>query len=394
MSNTGNAMGHIKGDAQASEEIETYNPSQMFEGIYLPNWLLFADISINAALVYAYLSKAAGPNGKCFPGQDTIASALNRSVRTVERAISELKKAGFLKASRRNYAGSTNAYEFILHPFIQKELEIKSNKRRGGSSSDNNVGSASGRSTSDNTVGCTSDNTVGCNSANSGGSHIKKKVLKRNKQKIIKRETNLIKSVVRGSETEESNGTKVYPNTASIATEIWSQGLGDRLDPYLGEDENVLFWDLCSMLSGKKSAKTPSEEEQVNAFLHVAHISVHHMFEYDLVGGAVNQTFLEKRYLDKKNKNTLLFADIALTMFKVYTGLNVDVLNVRSWESYLYNKKIKLHAGDVKSWPDFCQYVAYEINAPENTFYEDIVAKGEISFKQLSRLHKRFRDDT
>jgi biotin operon repressor len=384
------------------DNIGYINPYGAFEGMFIPDWMFRTTLSANARFTYAYLARAAGPNGKCFPGQGTMARYLGISVKSVERVIAELKREGFIESRRRkNYAGSTNEYLFRDHPATRQkikhppdnivgtkqEVELTPPASRVGSSSPISEGSR-------HSEGPSSLNNEGYSSPADEGSHIKKKVLKRNKQKIIKRETNLIKSVVRGSETEESNGTKVYPNTAAIATEIWSQGLGDRLDPYLGEDENVLFWDLCSMLSGKKSAKTPSEEEQVNAFLHVAHISVHHMFEYDLVGGAVNQTFLEKRYLDKKNRNTLLFADIALTMFKVYTGLNVDVLNVKSWESYLYNKKIKLHAGDVKSWPDFCQYVAYEINAPENTFYEDIVVKGEISFKQLSRLHKRFRDDT
>ena len=72
-----------------------------------------ADLPSRAIVVYMYLSDRAGAEDSCFPGVPRIARDTGLSERTVQRAISDLKKAGFIQVKERyrwNGADSSNLY--------------------------------------------------------------------------------------------------------------------------------------------------------------------------------------------------------------------------------------------------------------------------------------------
>lgn len=78
-------------------------------------------ISDNANRVYDYLaSKCYGNKDNCFPAQATIALATHRSVRTVQRGLYELVRAGIIKITRR---GSTSNLYTILN-----KIKLQANK--------------------------------------------------------------------------------------------------------------------------------------------------------------------------------------------------------------------------------------------------------------------------
>ena len=63
---------------------------------------IYADpeLSHRAKSVYMYLKDRSDADGRCWPSLKTIASSLRLSVSTVQRALSELEKAGYV--TRRN----------------------------------------------------------------------------------------------------------------------------------------------------------------------------------------------------------------------------------------------------------------------------------------------------
>jgi len=60
-----------------------------------------ADLPHRAVTVFMYLKNRAGKDGQCFPAINTIAADLKLSRRTVERALDDLEKAGFVKCKAR-----------------------------------------------------------------------------------------------------------------------------------------------------------------------------------------------------------------------------------------------------------------------------------------------------
>ena len=54
-----------------------------------------------AKAVYMYLKDRSDKNGQCYPAIGTIAKELHLSRRTVERAIEDLSRAGFIKKKKR-----------------------------------------------------------------------------------------------------------------------------------------------------------------------------------------------------------------------------------------------------------------------------------------------------
>ena len=74
-------------------------------------YLYRSELPSRAIAVYMYLADRAGQKGTCFPSVPRIARDL--SERTVQRAILDLKKGGFLRVrgrQRRNGADSSNLY--------------------------------------------------------------------------------------------------------------------------------------------------------------------------------------------------------------------------------------------------------------------------------------------
>ena len=59
------------------------------------------DLPHRAKTVYMYLKDRSDKNGQCYPAIGTIAKELHLSRRTVERAIEDLIRAGFLKKEQR-----------------------------------------------------------------------------------------------------------------------------------------------------------------------------------------------------------------------------------------------------------------------------------------------------
>ena len=54
-----------------------------------------------AVVVYRYLKDRANKDGTCYPSIGTIANDLKLSRRTVQRAITDLEKAGYLQKEQR-----------------------------------------------------------------------------------------------------------------------------------------------------------------------------------------------------------------------------------------------------------------------------------------------------
>ncbi|KAF0234923.1 MAG: hypothetical protein FD177_486 [Desulfovibrionaceae bacterium] len=77
------------------------------------------DLSFSAVILYGCLIKRCGPRGHCWPGQATLARDMRRSVRSVQAAIQDLKKAGLIAVE--NGGRRSNIYRLVLHPAILAE---------------------------------------------------------------------------------------------------------------------------------------------------------------------------------------------------------------------------------------------------------------------------------
>ena len=69
-----------------------------------------------ARVVYMYLHDRADGQGKCWPGIKRISTDLGLSRRTVQRALSELEKAGHIKRDQRhrdNGSRTSNLYTVL-----------------------------------------------------------------------------------------------------------------------------------------------------------------------------------------------------------------------------------------------------------------------------------------
>ncbi len=88
----------------------------------IPNVLLQTpDLSNNAKVVYAQLLSYAWNNDRCFPGQERMATDSGASKSTVNRAVIELERAGWLEIQRRGQ-GKTNVYtlKYVVHKSTDK----------------------------------------------------------------------------------------------------------------------------------------------------------------------------------------------------------------------------------------------------------------------------------
>jgi predicted transcriptional regulator len=71
------------------------NKGKIIESVYR------ADLSRRATLVIFYLINRADQENTCFPGIKTIAKECNISTRTVQRALNDLEKVGFITRESR-----------------------------------------------------------------------------------------------------------------------------------------------------------------------------------------------------------------------------------------------------------------------------------------------------
>lgn len=75
-----------------------------------------ADLPHRAVAVYMYLKSRANKDGSCWPGIKTIAAELNLSRTTVQRAIRDLRLAGWISVNpryRENGSNSSNTYSIL-----------------------------------------------------------------------------------------------------------------------------------------------------------------------------------------------------------------------------------------------------------------------------------------
>lgn len=93
-----------------------FNPYKKFSGIFIPDWLLDSECcSLPAKTVYAYLARKAGKDGRCYPGQDEMATKLKVSDRTIRNYVRELEEGGLIEVNREGL-GKNNSYSFLIHP--------------------------------------------------------------------------------------------------------------------------------------------------------------------------------------------------------------------------------------------------------------------------------------
>ncbi|NCB42236.1 MAG: helix-turn-helix domain-containing protein [Clostridia bacterium] len=75
--------------------------------------IYMCDLPSRAITVYMYLKDRAGTKGECYPSTATMSRELKLSRSTVQRAIMDLRKAGFISKEHRyreNGANSSNLY--------------------------------------------------------------------------------------------------------------------------------------------------------------------------------------------------------------------------------------------------------------------------------------------
>lgn len=77
------------------------------------NSVYASGLKMSTISVYLYLERRSDKEGKCFPSVRTMARDLNASTRTIQRAIRELEKKGFIRIEKRyraNLGNTSNMY--------------------------------------------------------------------------------------------------------------------------------------------------------------------------------------------------------------------------------------------------------------------------------------------
>jgi len=82
------------------------------------------ELTQRATLVAFYLINRADSEGTCFPGVKTIAKECNISTRTVQRALNDLEKAGFLvRESRFHVQGGQRSNLYYLQVLEDEQYD-------------------------------------------------------------------------------------------------------------------------------------------------------------------------------------------------------------------------------------------------------------------------------
>ena len=85
----------MKNAVRLYEQIRGWFPIGFYKEIYQAN------LPHRAVTVYMYLRDRADPDNQCYPAMSTIARELHLSRRTVQRAVGDLEKAGYIKTEQR-----------------------------------------------------------------------------------------------------------------------------------------------------------------------------------------------------------------------------------------------------------------------------------------------------
>jgi DNA-binding Lrp family transcriptional regulator len=89
----------------------------------IPEWLIDStDVADPAFRVYAALRRYADDQGEAWPSIGTIAERLNRSERSVSRAVAELERAGAITVERR--FNQSSLYTILHTPPLQMVTEL------------------------------------------------------------------------------------------------------------------------------------------------------------------------------------------------------------------------------------------------------------------------------
>jgi len=82
----------------------------------VPEWILDAPVSDRAVRLYGLLARYADRNGAAFPARSTLAQRLRCTVRSVDRALTELVDAGAVQRSWRFVNGRQTSSRYLLRP--------------------------------------------------------------------------------------------------------------------------------------------------------------------------------------------------------------------------------------------------------------------------------------
>lgn len=95
-----------------------FNPTRLFQGIFLPLWLIEReDLTPGAKLTYGILGRFAQSTGEAWPKQELLAKTVGVSKRSVQNHIDELINAGLIEAEQRGLQKS-NVYRFVWHNWM------------------------------------------------------------------------------------------------------------------------------------------------------------------------------------------------------------------------------------------------------------------------------------
>lgn len=100
------------------------NPSIIFGGIFIPDWLLRrTEVSQGAKLLYAALRQYADiATGEASPKQATLAVDLGVGVRQVGHYLNELRSNDLIEVHQIGLQ-QPNRYLFLTHPWMYGESE-------------------------------------------------------------------------------------------------------------------------------------------------------------------------------------------------------------------------------------------------------------------------------
>jgi hypothetical protein len=105
----------------------TINPFQMWQGSFVPNWLMRRpDINATAKLIYGRLCQYAGRDGLAYPSIDTLAVEVGIKRRQMCNVLKTLEDVQLIRRqiqTRDNGGNTTNVYEFLDHKWIHDGVQ-------------------------------------------------------------------------------------------------------------------------------------------------------------------------------------------------------------------------------------------------------------------------------
>lgn len=99
--------------SETTKEPEFINPYMLFQGVFIPNWLLQDQkLTSSDKIIYIKMYEMAKEKNQTSPSQETLAKECGVSIRTVVRSIQHLIDYPLLRVEKSG-EGNFNAYYFI-----------------------------------------------------------------------------------------------------------------------------------------------------------------------------------------------------------------------------------------------------------------------------------------